>query len=377
METNVKQVTPSHPSGLMNMGNTCFLNTLLQCLLHVDRVREFFINAYRKHTESDNNIHETNKTNILITYEIGLLFNQLWNDKQSLLPRRFITALACSMPSYMNMGEQHDIGELWCWLADRIHQEHKSLESIKWNFNTIGLGNLTMTMKDMDVLKFHKKCLQKWNDFHKNDSIEWTKLHEGLQVIQIICKKCKHVYHNFEPFTMITLDIPDESSNSHTDLSKCFQDLFKVDTLNKSTEDGNLQEWKCDHCKEYCLAERVMRFWSVPDMLVIVLKRFEMVQHGNVYGHIRKNNMAVEIPLEFQFSDGTILTNVTNELGNPIFKLASVGNHYGSTIGGHYNSICNFNGEWWKIDDIHIEKMHHTDAVEKNTGAYVLFYQRA
>lgn len=348
----------NHPSGLMNMGNTCFLNTLLQCMLHTDPIRNYFINIYQK-SGGDMDTKNGKDDRVSISYELGLLFYQLWVEKVSLLPRRFMIALSSIMPSYMSVGDQHDIGELWCWLADRIQMENRGVQEQPWTFSSFDLEHVLKT-PDKSVIHFHKKCLQAWNQFHRTDSIQWTKIHEGLQVTQIVCKY-DHVYHNYEPFTTITLDIPKDVTS--TDLRSCFQEMFKLDVLNNDSQD-----WKCDHCKTFCSAERITRFWKTPDMLVIVLKRFEV--HPN--GMLSKNGTLVEIPLMFEFLDGTVLTNDRAK-----YRLTSVGNHYGSIIGGHYNCICKFEDNWWKVDDIHIEKLNNIECIEKNTNAYLLFYQRA
>lgn len=357
------------PSGLMNMGNTCYLNTLLQCIIHSDYLREYFLNFYEKNKEELINVCP------LLT-DFGLLFHQMWNLQQTLAPKRFLHTMYRITPDYLSYGQQQDMNEMWCWIVDTLQKEHQALyEKISqkdtWSWSISNLSKYSVSpigpeyYVDDQTKDFHRMCIESWEQFHKKDSLPWTLIHEGLQVQQICCKKCQKIYHNYEPFTSLTLEIPQDKESCH--LADCFHSYLKTETLNQGED---LKQWKCDDCKNYTTAEKIVRFWKVPDCLVILLKRFSYTEH-----EYKKTNIAINIPRDFEFMMGTELLPMKKRM----YSLKSIGNHYGSIQGGHYASVCLHKDNWWRMDDLHIEHIgdiHNTQWLNQNREAYVLFYER-
>ena len=346
------------PSGLMNMGNTCYLNTLIQCMIHSNKLRNYVLSS-GKHLNEHTPLWR----------EFGILFHQLWELKQSLVPKRFLTVVSQLSPDYLSNGYQQDMNERWCWIIDTLQKEHVHFklehETCDWTFesasNCIQMDTLEFHHSPRE---FHQSCLDAWHRFHLKDSMEWTMCHEGLLVQQICCNTCGKIYHNYEPFTSLTLEIPLREEACH--LSECFQSFLKKEILNQ-----HQQDWKCDDCNAYVLADKMVRFWKVPECLVILLKRFQYTDKGGPL----KITTGVDIPLEFEFMTGTELLPMKHKT----YHLKSIGNHYGNSYGGHYNSICWHKEHWWQIDDLHVELIN--DSTESwsrnNSNAYMLFYERS
>jgi ubiquitin carboxyl-terminal hydrolase 8 len=354
------------PTGLMNMGNTCYLNTLLQCILHSNCLREYILKS-RKDTE---------QTPLLT--EFGILFHQMWELKQSLVPKRFLTILNRLSPDYLSFGYQQDINESWCWIMDQLQKEHTNIHVSDTLHHLQSLWTLEYMHLHFNIQKdpsenweFHRQCLQAWSGFHKNclGHFDWIQKHEGLLVNQVCCNQCGKLYHNYEPFSSLTLEIPIDKSNPNPKeschLSECFQSYLKTEILNQTQHD-----WKCDDCKEYTSAEKIVRFWKVPECLVILLKRF---MHSDSNGQC-KITTGIDIPFEFEFLKGTELLPLPYKK----YQLKAIGNHYGNIHGGHYNASCLHKGQWWNIDDLHMQPIHEQreDWSKGNTSCYMLFYER-
>jgi ubiquitin carboxyl-terminal hydrolase 4/11/15 len=119
-------------------------------------------------------------------------------------------------------------------------------------------------------------------------------------------------------------------------LEDCFTETTKEEIL---TEDN---AWYCSNCKELRQASKQLEIWTIPDVLVIHLKRFSLAGRASR----DKIDVLVDFPVE-----GLDLTGrVSVDDGKPLlYDLFAVDNHYGGMGGGHYTAYAkNFvDGEWY------------------------------
>uniref|UniRef100_A0A3P8TC16 ubiquitinyl hydrolase 1 n=1 Tax=Amphiprion percula TaxID=161767 RepID=A0A3P8TC16_AMPPE len=124
--------------------------------------------------------------------------------------------------------------------------------------------------------------------------------------------------------------------------------------------------WKCPHCKQLQQGMVKMSLWTLPDILILHLKRFRQVGE-------RRNKLTtfVHFPLA-----GLDLTRPDLAPPDFLYDLYAVCNHHGGMHGGHYTAFCrnSVDGQWYSYDDSSAEPVPEAEVCTR--GAYILFYQR-
>lgn len=177
-------------------------------------------------------------------------------------------------------------------------------------------------------------------------------------------------------------DVVDPDADSHygtteVTLARCLDKFYKPETL------GTANRWKCPECKNHVAATKSMALWRLPDVVVIVLKRFNF-QGANNYSS--KLETLVEFPIK-----GLDLTRwVAGPQGlddSMLYDLFAVSNHTGTLGGGHYTAMCRsfLTGVWYSFNDSHVNVIGgsaeaQTDEQLRRSlhtkAAYVLMYHR-
>ncbi|KAM4631526.1 ubiquitin carboxyl-terminal hydrolase 31 [Discoglossus pictus] len=167
-------------------------------------------------------------------------------------------------------------------------------------------------------------------------------------------------------------------------LSQCFQLYTKEEQL----APGNA--WRCPHCKQLQQGSIKLSLWTLPDVLILHLKRFR--QDGD--RRVKLQNM-VRFPLLGLDMTPHVVKRSQSSWSLPshwspwrrpyglgrdpedfVYDLYAVCNHHGTMQGGHYTAYCknSVDGMWYCFDDSDVQSLSE-DEVCKQT-AYILFYQR-
>jgi len=147
-------------------------------------------------------------------------------------------------------------------------------------------------------------------------------------------------------------------------LDDCFTEFTQKETL------AETDAWYCNECKKHQCAEKTMDLFSLPDVLIIHLKRFHYDQY-----YRNKIDTMVDFPIE-GLNMAEWISNKTEQT-NCTYDLFAVSNHMGRLGVGHYTAFSKnyLNKKWYHFDDCSVQPVKNASAARTH-NAYVLFYQR-
>jgi len=180
--------------GLSNLGNTCFMNSAIQCMSNVPALTDYMLSPQWK--------QELNKDNPLgmhgdVATTYAELIRMMWSGKcSSTVPRHFKTAVGRFKPEFSGY-QQQDSQELMAFLLDGLHEDLNRIRK-KPYIETKETDN----RPDEDVAK------ETWQDYTKrNDSVIVDTFH-GLLKSTLVCPQCSKVSVKFDPFCYLSVPLP-------------------------------------------------------------------------------------------------------------------------------------------------------------------------
>ncbi|CAI2348114.1 unnamed protein product [Caenorhabditis sp. 36 PRJEB53466] len=362
-----------HYYGLVNFGNTCYCNSVIQALFFCRPFREKILN-YKQTLKKSGSTKEN-----LVTC-LADLFHNIANQKRrvgTIAPKRFITKLKKENELFDNYMQQ-DAHEFLNYLLNTISEtliEEKNAEKEKASRqNTIKKGNVTVNL--------HPATAGLRED-HGSDRSGTTWIHEifqGILTNETRCLSCETVSSKDEDFLDLSIDVEQNTSITH-----CLRVFSETETLCGD------QKYFCETCSSKQEAQKRMRIKKPPQLLALHLKRFKYVDTLNRH---TKLSYRVVFPLELR------LFNVSDdaEHGDRLYDLVATVVHCGATPNrGHYITLVKSNSFWLVFDDDIVEKLEvssmeefsgmssdtsaqmptgNQSSPQKNSeSAYILFYQ--
>lgn len=308
-------------TGLQNFGNTCYMNSVMQSLVHTPPL------AFALLTQDLDVLHGElgGKPNVAFdaiaamqTFAKGSLIG----SKSGHAPKEFIRNLK-TFAKPLRQGRQEDAHEYLRFLLEALQQGC--------------LSRASKTLKPDDPVR---------------RSTFVQKIFGGNLRSRVTCHNCGYNSDTFDPFMDLSLDVR-KGINSLTDAFRAF--------VAKDHLTGN-EKYKCDKCKRKVDATKQFTIDSAPPALTVHLKRF------TAFGGKVSRQIAFDEKLN-------IAPYMSVNHGPARYKLYAVVHHYGSgPNSGHYvASVRSPSGRWTRMDDSHVSEAGSSGPLG-DQSAYILFY---
>ncbi|XVF48215.1 hypothetical protein PTKIN_Ptkin03bG0171900 [Pterospermum kingtungense] len=307
------------PCGLLNCGNSCFANVVLQCLVSTRPLVAYLLEkGHRKECKR-------NDWCFLCEFQ-----THVQRSSQSLHPFSPINILS-RLP---NIG-----GNLGCGRQEDAHE-----------FMRFAID----TMQSVCLDEFGG---EKAVDHSSQETTLIQHIFGGHLQSQVICTNCNKISNQYENMMDLTVEIHGDASS----LEECLNQF----TVKEWLHGENM--YKCDGCNDYVKAWKRLTIRFAPNILTIAFKRFQSGRFG-------KLNKRVSFPETLE------LTPYMSEDGDDtnVYKLYAVVVHVdmlNASFFGHY--ICytkDFYGNWYRIDDCKVMRVELEEVLSQ--GAYMLLYRR-
>ncbi|CAI8592805.1 unnamed protein product [Vicia faba] len=188
-------------TGLQNLGNTCFMNSALQCLAHTPKLVDYFLEDYGREINPDNPLGMNGE----IASAFGDLLRKLWAPGASpVAPRMFKSKLARFAPQFSGFN-QHDSQELLAFLLDGLHEDLNRVKCKPY-----------VEAKDGDGRPDEEVADEYWH-YHlaRNDSVI-VDVCQGQYKSTLVCPICRKVSVTFDPFMYLSLPLPSATMRTMT-----------------------------------------------------------------------------------------------------------------------------------------------------------------
>lgn len=393
-------------TGLTNLGNSCYMNCVLQCLGATPQLTSFFfpalsgdgdhqtLQSYKQHINTKNKL---GTSGVLTTNFVKLLGNMFNNVGKYFAPHDFKKIMkSFASGEHFASFDQQDCIEFLNFILDSLHEDlnQRVVNSAE---ERSAIMDLTPEQEQTrELLPVRLASTIEWERYLKLNFSIIVDYFQGQYLSQLKCLECGMTSTTYNAYSILSLPIPEKYNSSPVSLSDCL-DLF---TDTELLDEDN--KWHCPRCQRFTGLTKKITITRFPKILIVHFKRFLMLMTGQfskldtfvrfpvtetldltsywppVGTYARSGKTEIDVQQEKK-----LLGSFPQRNQSPPFnyKLYGVVNHYGNLTNGHYTAYAKKTSdskkrkEWCYFDDAKVTFDCKPDQV-MNKNAYCLFFQR-
>lgn len=305
-------------AGLVNMGNTCFLNSTLQCLTYTAPLVNYCM--------SDEHNSSCKQAGFCMMCELQRHIKRCYENYGNAIKPQSILQKLRLIAKHMHWGRQEDAHEFLRYLVEALQKScHNNLN---------GYAKLDKFSKETTVV---------------------NQIFGGFLRSQVQCLKCKERSNTFDPLLDISLDIKNVPT-----LEKAFEKYVHPEMLD------NDNAYMCTKCKQKVPAQKRFSVHKPPNVLTISFKRFDF---HRMMGKITRH---VNFPEKLN-----IRPYMSIKQGEPVqYSLYAVLVHSGvhCNSGHYYCYVKSPSQVWYCMNDSMVTQVSASRVL--SSEAYLLFYSK-
>ncbi|KAK8691391.1 hypothetical protein V6N13_074902 [Hibiscus sabdariffa] len=321
------------PLGLRNLGNSCYLNSVLQCLTYTPPLANFCLRS--RHSSSCDASASKKPRDCPFCILEAWITRSLTLDLTLDSPSKIQSCIKI-FAEHFRFGRQEDAHEFLRYVIDACHNTCLRLKKLRRKGSEgAGAGGGGEAVNGNTVVK---------------------EIFGGALQSQVKCLGCGGESNKVDEIMDISLDILNSAS-----LKEAMHKFFQPEVL-----DGN-NKYKCDNCKKLVAARKQLSICQAPNILVVQLKRFEGI-------------LGAKIDRLITFDEVLVLSSFMSKASQdpqPVYNLFGTIVHSGySPESGHYYAyIKDAMGRWYCCNDSFVSLSTLQEVLSEKV--YILFFSRA
>ncbi|NXD14037.1 UBP19 hydrolase, partial [Nothocercus nigrocapillus] len=193
-EDEKKKVCLPGFTGLVNLGNTCFMNSVIQSLSNTRELRDYF---HDRSFESEINYNNPLGTGGRLAIGFAMLLRALWKGTHHAFQPSKLKAIVASKASQFTGYAQHDAQEFMAFLLDGLHEDLNRIQNKPYTETVDSDGRPDEVVAE-EAWQRHKM---------RNDSFI-VDLFQGQYKSKLVCPVCSKVSITFDPFLYLPVPLP-------------------------------------------------------------------------------------------------------------------------------------------------------------------------
>lgn len=342
--------------GLFNLGETCYMNAVLQMMVHNPLLASYFLGMGHpvhlcpiskepeKKNESDSEDDDDNEEKeqkTCVACGMTEVFSDATQADQS-LPAHAVNLLFASWKNIPHMSgkQQQDAQEWFILIVDKLHEAVSQTQDSKLRCDCF----------------FHKVFFGRLNS-------------------EVTCDKCHSTSTTEDEYSSISLDFKKQVKRKKKALSDVKTAVPNIhDCLRSYTaaEPLTAEQYKCRSCDAPRSASKRVRVRKLPAILCVHVKRFGMKIMGSTFVQ-EKYEGKIDFPLVLDMAPYTTQADGAPASEQFVYDLECVVVHQGENVhNGHYFAFCRQDKKWFRFDDEIVSATTTEDVLRQE--AYLCFY---